>query len=252
VAKDAGSPAAAKTAETVPANERQEEERRKPSVAKPAPPEAKAVAAADTNRGVRLIEEAWQLRDSLVARSGPSRRTPIDFAPHLWRELEAILVHDEQLCLGGAAESSPPAAQSQPDGQPAEKTAGVAARWDDLEQIVAGLSELQAAINARRSPQLGPRNPERIENRLLAAWQRFLEARGASEATFDREENSFVVEVQASLRRFHDLAYAAPYYVRWHALASRMTSGELEQRREIGSFSTGCWPSSKGSAVSAE
>ncbi|HEY1068272.1 MAG TPA: hypothetical protein VGE52_19260, partial [Pirellulales bacterium] len=50
-----------------------------------------------------LLDDAWKLHDDLQTRTPTNRWTPVDYAPHLWREFEETLVACEQRLTGGAA-----------------------------------------------------------------------------------------------------------------------------------------------------
>jgi hypothetical protein len=72
------------------------------------PPETAAAPLAVASGDVRgLLEQAWQLRDAMEARR-PNQwsPTPIDYAPHLWREFQELLLGYEAAYRYGAADSS--------------------------------------------------------------------------------------------------------------------------------------------------
>ena len=107
--------------------------------------EAAAAVPAATRHRAELLLTAWQLRDALDAGSG-GRPSPLDFAPHLWRELQERLLRYDQRFRAGPLE----------DAQ---------AFTDDLEELVAALRQFLAG-----EPVVGGRGGAVVEQ--LARLQR--------------------------------------------------------------------------------
>ena len=201
-----------------------------PAPKKPEPPVRKAAKPDPQKEYLALLEQAWSLRDQLQQRGRPTLLSPIGFAPDLWRETEAHLLDYEQCFLGGYADM-PASAGAMAEGS---TSSGAPIRWrsknaDSLRELVSSLQRLQKSM-AEGAP-LEPAPSPRVEgDRLLAAWAHRLETWQAEERTWEAEESELAVAFRDVLREFASLAYAAPYYVRWHARASFFSSGELEFR----------------------
>lgn len=52
-----------------------------------------------------LLGKAWNLRDGVQRRTAEARWSPVDYAPHLWREYEGLLAGYEKLYLAGKSTS---------------------------------------------------------------------------------------------------------------------------------------------------
>ncbi len=78
-----------------------------------AAPAAPPITAAERAALAAQLDRAWRLRDELIAADRPAAR-PLDYAPHLWRQLESrLLVLDRRLRTGylpAAAELAAPLA----------------------------------------------------------------------------------------------------------------------------------------------
>ncbi len=59
----------------------------------PTPP-AEPAAGPDAARAkvLNLLQDAWRLRDRLQSRDSAARWTPVDYAPHIWREFQELLL----------------------------------------------------------------------------------------------------------------------------------------------------------------
>ena len=68
----------------------------------PAKPEQAAAAPRQAaTQLAALFEEAWRLRDRIEQSSAAARPTPIDYAPHLWRAYQELLLGYESRWRGG-------------------------------------------------------------------------------------------------------------------------------------------------------
>ncbi|HND51086.1 MAG TPA: hypothetical protein PLV92_01775, partial [Pirellulaceae bacterium] len=147
------------------------------------------------------LDAAWRIRDKLRDRANPEAWSPADFAPHLWRELDALLVdYEQRLRAGRAFHESELAA-------PLELLARELQTLDDA---------LQQPTRAASAPSTESAS---VGVRMLAAWKRFQDdPRGR--AAF-RAGGRTLEEVRRALRLRADSLHAAADFVRWHDRASR-------------------------------
>jgi hypothetical protein len=161
------------------------------------------------------IDQAWQLRDKLQSRSGPGGWSPIDFAPHLWRELNALLLDYEQRCRAGEAFSAVDLTR-------------------ELDRLVADLKQLDGQLSSSDTPPSFRGDDASVGTRLTAAWNRF--------SSLPELLNSFtqapqeLEEVKQAVRFQADNAFAAAYYVRWHERASFSSAERLAQFDDLVDF----------------
>lgn len=182
---------------TIPATESAAEE--------PSPPTAKtessAVKAAVKEDPLRkLLIEAWSLHDRIqgdvTAASILRDWSPVDYAPHLWRELEQRLLAFEQ-----------------------EYRAGSAFRTPQMQRELAALvAEMRRFADAPASAPPGDyRELERtgpsVMSRLESAYHRFqtrLDPKGVAALSDDGQRRIMQLE-----QRFNELVYALPNLSRW-------------------------------------
>ncbi len=171
---------------------------------KPTKPPHPAGSQNDSHIRVRqLLNQAWTLRDQMQQREDTGSWTPIDYAPHLWREFQELLLgYELRYRSGGAFDADELAA--------------------DLEANVLPLKHL---IDG--SPLPPSTNPSAVVARLADARGRFLA--GPVKTSFDQAAAE-AGAIGEAVRLRNDLLFRAPYYVRWHARAS------LEARRTLPSY----------------
>ena len=156
---------------------------------KPAPAEAPKAAASDAVAD--LLRKAWERRDQEQRRDASHGWSPVDYAPHLWREYNEILLGLELRHRFGVDFSK-------------ERLRALA----DLAEGREGGSGFTEAT---------------ILGRLRRARQDFLaDAEKLRQFELARAEGWGEIEEAIKLR--NDLMFAAPYYVRWHALAALASS----------------------------
>lgn len=155
----------------------------KPLVAaEPLPPEG------DPNRIRKLLERAWQLRDALRDRNANSW-TPVDFAPHLWREYQELLLGFEWRYRCGVVLKT------------------------EQKAVLEDLAALTPREVWEETSSRSGQGEATVLRRLANARRHFFES--PIPASFrDLPEDLQVVEQAVKLR--NDLLFAAPYYVRSH------------------------------------
>jgi hypothetical protein len=138
-----------------------------------------------------LLDRAWRARDRLAERSAGIAWTPVDYAPHLWRQYQETLLGYELRFRYGYALA----------GQrlvPLEELAST--------QVLASLSGDEPTAAGGASSLLA---------RMTAARRKFA-AEGTAQAFASRPELRGLAE---SVHLRDELCDAAAYYVRWHARA---------------------------------
>ncbi len=173
-----------------------------PKPAKPTPAELLNTALAD----------AWQRRDRLedrmLSRGG---WTPADYAPHLWREYQELLLGIDRRSRAGAA--------FDPAGLTKEIAQDLA--LDEKLFLDAGGTSpvVAAAASALRT--------QNIASRLMAARSQFLDRTQGD--NYFADSNPLRVAIQFK----NDLMMRAVYYVRWDAAASRSSGGHGPSAQEL-------------------
>jgi len=155
-------------------------------------PEEEPPGAA-ARRAVRdLLGKAWAVRDRAHERNASDDWLPVDYAPHLWRKFQEVLLGYEQQYRSGTAFNA-----------------------DVLEaNIRTKTLPLEDLINGRALPAgMGLKT---VLSPMSKARERFMQ--DAPSAAGNSEENTAIVE---AIQLKNDLCSRVPYYVRWHALASR-------------------------------
>jgi hypothetical protein len=164
--------------------------------AKELDPQARAAKTASD-----LIGQAWRLRDQMQDRQGPGGWSPVDYAPHLWRECEEFL-------LGYELRYRDPATFD-----PKELA-------DDLRTNILPLKAL--VEQGSLPPGVGKST---VLGRLGEARRQFLEGPAKIAFQQDREE---VLAVRRALQLKNDLVFRAPDYVRSQ---TRISQAPSRQRR---------------------
>lgn len=163
-------------------------------------PDPKAARAEHAAELRRLLDEAWAARDTLADRTDVAPWSPVDYAPHLWREFEALLLGYEDRLAGGAAYDPQRLAQ---------------ALRTELALLPAWLEGRPMPAGADRSTILG---------RLAEARETFLG--GPAAASYGRS-SAAADAVRAAVQAQNDLAFRAVDCVRWHGRAARDSSQQL-------------------------
>lgn len=202
--------AAAGKAKTEPGQEKAAGTKKAGAAAEPSPPEsaerkpespAAPAARGDSTESVAaLLHRAWQQRDRMQARQGPNGWSPVDYAPHLWREYHELLLGFELRHRGGAT----------------FRKERLAALRDLAEGIPRGSGFGEAAI-------LG---------RMESARREFFEDTQTVKR-FEQARSEGLGEIEEAIKLRDDLLFAAPYYVRWHGRASLNSSAEIPLYRKI-------------------
>jgi len=163
------------------------------------------------------LEKGWRLRDEIqgidfdtLSRSAQVGFSPADYAPHLWRELNALLLDFEQRVRAGAAYNP-------------------AVLRDDLRDFIGELEEFKRCIaNPSRTPR-GLKNSS-VTDRLVEAWRTF---HASPEAESFRRGQADLAAVIDTVRLRNDLVLLAPYYVAWYHRMSMSSSNDIDPMRQI-------------------
>ncbi|MCC6126788.1 MAG: carboxypeptidase regulatory-like domain-containing protein [Pirellulales bacterium] len=140
----------------------------------------------------KTLQRAWALRDEIQDRGRGDGWTPIDYAPHLWREFQTLLLGYERRSLCGNAFSA---------AKLAEELQQEIDAWQKAAQNSAALS------NSEKQSVLGRLTSVRrdfTQNNAKKSWDRN-----------DPRARAFKKAFQLK----NDLAFWAPYYLRYHAIA---------------------------------
>ncbi|MCH8042094.1 MAG: carboxypeptidase regulatory-like domain-containing protein [Planctomycetes bacterium] len=150
-----------------------------------------------------MVERAWSVRDELQhhingpginAESRAKRWSPVDFAPHLWRLLNARLLSYER-----------------------DSIFGNTSREKNLRALIANLETLKGAVD--NGPGDVPfTGLEDVGEGLLTSWSRLHseQPRVVQSWKVVTSENP----LKGALRLSADLSFLAPYYVAWYDAAS--------------------------------
>ena len=153
----------------------------KGTAAEPKPAASAAKTPDQRARARDLLRQAWQYRDGQLGQGPAGAWSPVDYAPHLWREFEGLLLGYEQRYRYGQ------------------------------DKKLSELGELTAKSAAR------PGGGENVLDRLAAAQRRFEE--GKTKENFAKAPAEFR-PVEEAIRLKNRAMYSASYYVRWCARAS--------------------------------
>jgi hypothetical protein len=159
------------------------------------------------------LVDAWQRRDRLqdrmLSRGG---WTLVDYAPHLWREYQELLLGiDRRSRAGGAFD---PAGLTNEIGQ-------------DLaldEKLFLDASGTSPAVSAAAASGARMQN---VASRLMAARAQFLERIQGDSYFADGNP------LRAAIQFKNDLMMLAPYYVRWNVAAGRSSGGHGPLDQEL-------------------
>ncbi len=186
-----------------------------PATADPAPPlrTPAPIAAPDADAPPRhrpflveyakLLEQAWRVRDELEnwrQTSGSQGWSPIHFAPHQWRKLNAYLVAYEERCRAGTAR----------DNQQLQIDLGI---------LIGDLERLKAQLQNADDPRDAGTN-DMFD--LSGAWKRFrfgnLGDPSFAWQTFQASPQNALHDANQALKTYADAAYRMPDYVRLQGL----------------------------------
>lgn len=162
-------------------------------------PQAAAEQWAFPKQEVRaLLAKAWRWRDTRQLREGLEQISPVDFAPHLWREYQELLLGYEMRYRAGSP--------------------WIEGRLADLRGL--GSSDAPA----------GGFSPRSVRARLQQAEQRYIAGGGLARLK-DLPPELQVVREAIELK--NELLFAAPYYVRWSAQAAALAPDSPVPRPQI-------------------
>ena len=173
-----------------PAEDAEEAKPQNDAAAKPSDNVATSPSTSPTaNELNKLLEEAWQLHDKIQDRGPTFAWSPVDYAPHLWRKEEAILLGYEARYRAGNAY----VAQGLVEG---------------LRPVVISLretAELGRSGLVREGPKMG--------GPLAVARMRFLKRI----AEIDGQESPDTKVFKSFVQLKNDLLFRLPSYLRWRA-----------------------------------
>jgi hypothetical protein len=170
--------------------------------AKPTPATQLAIALADS----------WQRRDRLQDRTlSRAGWTPVDYAPHLWREYQELLIGIDRRSRAGLA------------FDPVQLSSGL---LQDLSLDERSFLDASGSSPASNVPVAA--RAQSIASRLVEARKRFLERMQADRYFVDANP------LREAIQWKNDLMMRAPYYVRWNVAASRSSAGRGPLDQELG------------------
>jgi hypothetical protein len=145
------------------------------------------------------LAAAWQLRDELESWESSFGRqgwSPIHFAPHHWRRLNALLISYEERCRAGAANNNRQLLL-------------------DLQQLIDGMRYLKRLLQQEVEPS---NQGTGVIQDLSDAWYR-LKSNGSlgpskSWMSFQASEKNSLHDANRALKLYADCAYRLPEYVR--------------------------------------
>ena len=147
----------------------------------------------------KTLWNAWESRDKMVSLDvSDDVWLPLEFAPHLWRELDHVLLDFQANSF------------SRSDGE-------LKNLFKDIEPHLAGLEKLENLTFRNESPTEG--SPEKlVTDRLLNAGVAFA-ADSFSRPTFDTRSSDAMTRVTRAVRQQRRLLFLTYYFVRWHGNA---------------------------------
>lgn len=188
----------------------------------------KAETTATPEQQIRTeLQRLWELRDQLRDRKAGDAMTPVDFAPHIWREVEAWLLYYEQRVRAGRVVNSPASGDDR-DRQEVEL------RLRDMQKLSQELSRVAAAMKGEAVA--ASRDQKSVGDRLLAAWQRYVKERGPADRKFEQEADEILRDARQSARLLADQLHNAAYFVRWYGLSALTLADPTRYRETIGSY----------------
>lgn len=164
------------------------------------------------------LESAWRLRDELEnwqESSGPQGWSPVHFAPHHWRRLNAHLVAYEERCRAG----TDPTTEQQ--------------LTSDLAAIINELERLKSQVQRN---QLGAAS-DGDSFHLAKAWKSFrfgpLETPSPAWLSFQASDKNSLHDANKALKIYADAAYRLPEYVRLQGLMHSSPGEPLNLKVEL-------------------
>jgi hypothetical protein len=160
-----------------------------------------------------LIRQAWKLCDGIQNRAGKDGGwTPVDYAPHLWRYTREYLLGFEQ-----------------------RSRLGVAYEKNLLREQIESVEDLIDHLNKfETQAEFSASGEDKSFVRYLAdARSKFM--RSEARIRLDLANESMQV-LKNALQTKNDLLFCAPYYVRWHSVASKFANEKLELSGSLRSY----------------
>ncbi|WP_254509714.1 hypothetical protein [Anatilimnocola floriformis] len=196
-----------------------------PAVAPPAAavPAPKAEDAPPRHRAFlveysKQLEQAWRLRDELEnwqQTSGLTGWSPVHFAPHAWRKLNAYLVAYEERCRAGTARDNEQL-----------KT--------DLQIVIDELERLKALLRAGDTQSESRRNDQFD---LAGSWRRFRfggnEGPSFGWQSFQASDKNALHDANRALKIYADAAYRLPEYVRLQGVLLSSPDARLTWKTDL-------------------
>jgi hypothetical protein len=164
------------------------------------PPESERNS--ERNRVKILLEQAWKLHDRALSRDGKMAWSPVDYAPHLWREFEGLLLGYESRYRGGKTFDENKLAE------------GLSTDLVPLKEL---LEHAEHAERADRGASAWVGVESTVVDRLAKAQQQFL---NGPARTYEKEQEE-VSALRTAVQLKNDLLFRAPYYLRWREHVAR-------------------------------
>jgi hypothetical protein len=150
------------------------------------------------------------LRDELQASAAEPRRSPVHFAPHVWRELNAMLLWYEQRARAGRPFQPLDSLPDSPDAGMDRLVGGLASLCEDLRSLRRRWQGQAADVSDLRND---------VARRLDRLWQQAATS-AAQAAAGAGPALPEVVRVREAAYETNRMVFQAVDYVRWHAVAS--------------------------------
>ena len=169
------------------------------------------------------LESAWRLRDELEnwqQSSGLAGWSPVHFAPHHWRRLNANLISYEERCRAGTDPQTEPQLQS------------------DLASLIRELERLKAQV--QRNQPGADSDGDNFD--LAKTWKAFrfgpLETPSPAWQSFQASDKNSLHDANRSLKIYADAAYRLPEYVRLQGLMHSSPGVKLDLQVELNRLQT--------------
>ena len=166
----------------------------------------------------KQLEQAWRLRDELEnwqQSAGLNGWSPIHFAPHQWRKLNAYLVAYEERCRAGTARDNEQL-----------KT--------DLQIVIDELDRLKTLLRAGDTQSESRRNDQFD---LAGSWRRFrfggTDGPSFAWQSFQASDKNALHDANRALKVYADGAYRLPEYVRLQGVLQSSPESRLVWKTDL-------------------
>jgi hypothetical protein len=168
---------------------------------------ASANGQTDVKKTPESLKQAWELRDSMIERGKTAAWTPVDYAPHVWREFEGLLLGYESRYRSGKAFDEKKLAES----------------------LQKNILPLKDVLN--RSDSVSSSGETTVLDRLARARKLFVQ--DPTVCSYDPTHDQAGV-FRSAVQLQNDLLYRVPYYLRWRAHVSQTSRRTTNLDKQIG------------------